>query len=285
MVAVDKFLVLSLVLSLIISSAIPAVCGFSGFPESPSGGVGGVFTGEFPAGGGTSPEAPFVSGFRHDSRGGGGGQPVAHWIFQSAYYSGGAFQDQEGNNNATPGAAPSYDVDGNWGLDGSSDYADIGDSLDTVWTGGSWTVELKFKLNASFSSTGILFGKDGYPGTRQFVIDVLGDGKVRATWWDGASYYRSQLQTSDELSTNTLYTVRVIYDSTQTYDARLSIYVGGIQYTLDDTNSGTPSSISNTDIHLGVGARLDNTGSPTGTPSYFYGSMEHIKIWDEVLLP
>jgi hypothetical protein len=283
MVAGDKLLALLLVLSLIISSAIPAVCGFSDFPESPSGGTGGVFTGEFPAGGGTSPEAPFVSGFRHDSRGGGGGQPVAHWISQSAYYSGGAWQDQSGNGyHATASQAPSYDGDGNWLLDGSSDYASPGDVLDSVWTGASgWTVEIKMTPAVGGGSTQALLLKDAYPSTRSFYIR-LDSYEPRVRWYDGSHYSETPAFTT--LSTGTTYILRVTYDPTQAVGSRVTIYLDGSDDTDGNTLSGSPVEIRDLNIHLGIGERLDASGSPTSSIP-FKGAFEYLKIWDEVLPP
>jgi hypothetical protein len=283
MAAGDKLLALFLVLSLIISSAIPAVCGFPDFPESPSGGAGGVFTGEFPTGEGTQPESPFVTGFRRDSRGGGGLQPVAHWIFQSAYYSGGAWQDQSGNGyHATASQAPSYDVGGDWLLNGVDDYASPGDALDSVWTGASgWTVEIKLKPAAGGGSTQALLLKDAYPITRSFWIR-LDDFKPRVRWYDGGRY--SDTAAFPTLSAGTTYILRVTYDPTQSVGSRVTFYLDGSDDTGGNTLSGSPVEISDSDIHLGFGERLDTSGSPTSSIP-FKGSFEYLKIWDEVLPP
>jgi hypothetical protein len=281
MAAGDKLLILLLVLLLIISSAIPAVCGFSDFPESPSGGAGGVFTGEFPTGGGTSPESPFVPGFRHDSRGS-DGPLVAHWIFQSAYYSGGAWQDQSGNGyHATASQAPSYDGDGNWELDGSSDYASPGDVLDSVWTGASgWTVEIKLTRDGGSSSQAIVM-KDSHPSGRSFMIMLI-SYRPEVRWYENLP--SSRTVATSFLSTGVTSVLRVTYDPTQAVGSRVTIYLDGSDDTDYNTLDGSPVDIQNTNIHLGIGERLDTSGSPTASIP-FQGSFEYLKIWDEVLPP
>jgi hypothetical protein len=283
MVAGDKLLALSLVLLLIISSAIPAVCGFSDFPESPSGGAGGVFTGEFPTGEGTQPESPFVSGFRHDSRGG-GVQPVAHWIFQSAYYSGGAWQDQSGNGyHATASQAPSYDGDGNWELDGSSDYASPGDALDSVWTGASgWTVEIKLKPASGGGTWQYLLAKDGAPtGDRSFWVRLY-SLKPDNWWFDGVD--SSRTYAANTLSTGTTYILRMAYDPTQAVGSRVKIYLDDSDDTGLKTLSGSPVDIQDTAEHLGIGEALRASGVPSNS-NPFKGAFEYLKIWDENLPP
>jgi hypothetical protein len=209
---------------------------------------------------------------------------VAHWIFQSAYYSGGAWQDQSGNGyHATASQAPSYDGDGNWELDGSSDYASPGDVLDSVWTGTSgWTVEIKLKPAAGGGSTQALLLKDAYPSHRSFWIR-LDSSEPRVRWYDGAHFSDTYAFTT--LSTGTTYILRVTYDTTQAVGSRVTFYLDGSDDTDINFLSGShPVEIKDENIYLGIGERLDASGSPTRSIP-FKGVFEYLKVWDEVVTP
>ena len=173
-----------------------------------------------------------------------------------------------------------------YSFDGSNDYVDFGDILDTeVWTAGDFAISGWIKTNGL--NTVQVFNKyHNISGNRQFHFRVIYSGgnlKLNAyihTTLNNAEYRFWEGSTS--LNANTWYHVALNYDASASSNDRVSCFINGSSETMTVTQlSGTLSTIPDGSASLAIGARV----SGASASDFRTGYSDDIRIFDRALTP
>src|SRR3989338_7336491 len=205
--------------------------------------------------------------------------PVGHWKLDEG--TGQQPNDSSGNGltgtlGATTGSStddPAW-ISAKYGkglsFDGD-DFASFGDALDSTFasSGKNFTISTWIKPATTMTSN-VIFTKNAdsrcSPGEnqRQFSLRLFTGSKVEFFWYGAldASVYRGALGSTAITDTSKWYHVTATYDSSQTADNKVSLYVDGVKETTTiDLTAGSPTNIVDGTAHLAIGSRVSSTGT------------------------
>ena len=165
----------------------------------------------------------------------------------------------------------------------SGDYIDMGDVLDSVWTGGvgtQFTIAMWVKPS-SMAADSFVFSKIALStGERSFYFRIRSGGQLAAVVYTNQNNYRTRQSTA----TDTLVTPNTWYHIGFTYDYSASepignFYINGaastpVTYVGDADNF---AGIQNTTTPVQIGGREE------GTALQFIGNIADIRVFDDAI--
>ena len=165
-------------------------------------------------------------------------------------------------------------------FDGTDAYVDIGSSINDALAGSS-TISFWTKVDLGTGSQQFFVGAYNSSVTNLFFFTKLTDGKIQIVY--EANNNRGTADTDNAIfvsgQNDWKHIVGVIDDTSN----QINIYVNGDLQTLDSTNDGDISNVTNSDfdldINLLIGAR-NQFGTPT---RFFNGSINQFAIWNKAL--
>ena len=164
-------------------------------------------------------------------------------------------------------------------FDGTGDYIDMGDVLDSVTSGSGAVFTLTAWVKSTSLDDGIFFGKLLATGNqRSYFFRILSTGELAfilyGTGGSGNRWGR-QTSTSGSISADTWHHVAVIYDQTNSGDY-VQIFIDGVEDTTlaDYLSSGTFNSIYDGTGSVQISGLVDGTVTPWG------GNLADVRIYD-----
>jgi hypothetical protein len=169
-------------------------------------------------------------------------------------------------------------------FDGVDDYVNLGDSLDSVFTGtgAEFTISAWIKLNFNTSQAHGIITKDNYTGSlRQFNFQVLTSGIIRVVVTNtSGSIQRRFDSVVGHIQDDVWCHVAFTYDQTQADNDKVVVYYNGsIVSTNITNNNGSNVVIADTSADLIIGAFHNSVNDPL----YFSGNIADCRIFDSTL--
>ncbi|MFL5764351.1 MAG: LamG-like jellyroll fold domain-containing protein [Bacteroidia bacterium] len=215
-------------------------------------------------------------------------------------FTGNANDDSgSGLNGTVVGATLTTDRFGNpncaYFYNGSSDYVDFGNVLNTAFSGvgNKFSISVWIKPYATAAASGILTkDADGACSSaqQQFALSVYG-GKIMLLYSSSlgtgnAVYAQGSTSVTD---TSMWYHVVAMYDGTNGTAGglgRVQMYVNNVMQTISAAlpPSGTLGNMQAGTAHLGTATTLTSSGTLCAASSYdFHGKIDDIRIYDRLL--
>lgn len=184
--------------------------------------------------------------------------PDAYWKFNAG--TGSSAVDSSGNaNTLTLQGAATWLTPGRWGAaaldDATTGYALAGNTTVGGYNiSNTWSVSIWFKTTSSANYQSLV-SKIGASGAGwHFSLDP--SGRIVFFFYDGTNYWYAQKNTTN-YADDTWHHAVLTNDGSSTY-AGVTIYMDGSAVTLASSNSGNPSTITNS-VALEVGNNSPNS--------------------------
>lgn len=177
-------------------------------------------------------------------------------------------------------------------LDGSSQYINFGDVLDSTFAGADkkFAISLWFILNSDTATRRTFLAKHGASeGKKSWRLALNASDKLEwgMVFDNGGSAYRVVAGTTVITSTSAVYHLLVNYDgSVDTGDGadRISFYLNNVLESDSVTaTGGVLGDIPSTTACLGVGALLKTSGIPDTAPEYGPFKIWDVRVYNRVL--
>jgi len=209
---------------------------------------------------------------------------VGYWAFEEGVGSIARDSSGSGNDGTLTGSPPHVQGVNGIGqaisLDGTSQYIDLGDILDSIFSGSNaiFSISTWIKPNSSSLSNAFVISKyDNDASHKEFVFRVK-SSNVQFIYYGPSGGYRI-FQGDTTFQQDRWYHIAVIYDGAQSYDNRVKLYVNGVNDGQAVTgSSGSPTSIEAYSTPLFIGARTDALGSYN-----FGGLIDDVRIYNRNL--